>query len=339
MTATVDVKTLYKRLAEIGLSKTFIQEQALPDWWDEGCDQLPGSAIEAAAYISRRLNLDIKSLLKVESKPEFNQTCLPKFKAKSGSLPEDLIAAHCIASRVAEMLAYTCKPAIQVLPESPQLIRNKILKTQDFVDLKGLVTYCWEIGIPVVSFKKFPKSIRKFDGMVAFFGERPVILISHNQRSSAWLLFVLAHELGHIGKKHLTEASIVDEQIKLESVDNEEIEANEYAGELLIEKSDITYYTPRRFNGKQLAEYGQKMLRRDNVDPGVVILNYAWNKATQAATKEEKNIAWATASRALKIIEGDINAPQLINSLAQKYLDFDRLDTDSQDYLEFALSG
>lgn len=169
MTTTVDIKTLYERLSKIGLSKAFVQQQALPDWWDTNCEQTSGSAIEADAYISRRLNLDIESLLKIGAKPEFKQTCLPKFKIKSGSLPEHLVAAHCIASRVAEMVAYTCKPMLQALPDSPQLIRNKILETQDyFVDFKGLVTYCWEIGIPVVYFKNSQNRFVNLMGWLPF---------------------------------------------------------------------------------------------------------------------------------------------------------------------------
>lgn len=336
MTATINIKTLYERLAEIGIPQNFVRQQALPDWWNNDCEQTPGSAIEAAIYISSRLNLDFKSLVKAESRPRFNQISSSKFKVQAGSLPDELIAPYSISARVAEIVASACKPNFQALPDSPKLIRDEILKNRPTVNLEGLLNYCWNIGIPVVRFKKFPKSTHKFDGMVAFFGGCPVIVISHRLSSAAWLLFVLAHELGHIGSKHITEACIVDEQIKLESVDIEEIEASEYAAEILIGRQDIIYYTPRNFDGEQLAEYGKRMFQRDNVDPGVVILNYAWNKA-RTASKKEKGIIWATASKALQIVEGNINAPRLINNLAFEHLDLDILDGDSQDYLNFAL--
>ncbi len=339
MTNTIDLKTLYERLSGVGLSKKYVRQQGLPNWWNEECEQNPGSAIEAAAYISRRLNLDVESLLKPDTTPQFKQTCKPRYKIKSESLPDNLKAAHCIAARIAEMVAYACDTPFKGLIDSPQLIREEILKRWEIVDLERLLNYCWAIGIPVIYFKKFPQSIHKFDGMVAFFGERPVILISHAQGSPAWLLFVLGHEMGHIGKKHLIEASIVDEQIKVESEDNEEIEANEYSAELLIGKPDMVYYTSRYFTGEQLAEYGQKISSRDNVDPGVVILNYAWNKSSISTSEGDKRIIWATASKALKIVEGNINGAQLINSLAHKYLDLDKLDSDSQDYLESILLG
>jgi hypothetical protein len=61
--AEMKMETLYERLSAIGLPEKFIREQALPDWWDEEFETTPGAVVEAAAYISRRLNLDITSLL------------------------------------------------------------------------------------------------------------------------------------------------------------------------------------------------------------------------------------------------------------------------------------
>jgi hypothetical protein len=55
--------SLYERLAALGFSRPFIQHQALPEWWDEEVEATPGAEVEAAAYISRRFNLDVLSLL------------------------------------------------------------------------------------------------------------------------------------------------------------------------------------------------------------------------------------------------------------------------------------
>lgn len=69
-TVTVPYKPTHKllllkneRLLAIGLSEKFIREQGLPDWWDSEFEDIPGTSFEAATYISRRLNLDINSLL------------------------------------------------------------------------------------------------------------------------------------------------------------------------------------------------------------------------------------------------------------------------------------
>lgn len=334
-----EMKTLYERLSEVGFPKRFVREKALPDWWDEEFEATPGAVLEAAAYVSRRLNLDIKSLLKSEATPTFKQSCQPKFKTKQGTEPQNILVAKCMAERIAEMIAYACVPEFKPLPNSAKFVHNEIVKKRPYVDLEGLLEFCWNSGIPVVHFDEFPKSqgCHKFDGMVAFAYERPVIVISSSHHSPALLLFILGHELGHIIKGHLNGNSIVDEEINPENEDIEEIEASEFAVELLLGRADMTYYTPRRFSGEELAIYAQKISKRDAVNPGVVVLNYAWGKASITADKETKRIIWATARKALKIIEGTADASQQINCYARNYLNLDKLDGDSQDYLELVL--
>lgn len=339
--AQINMAILYERLSEIGFSKKFVRENALPDWWDEEFEATPGAAVQAIAYVSRRLNLDIASLVEPEAVPAFKHSCNAKFKTRLFTNAAQLQVAQCMAARVAEMAAYAYVPECKSLPESALNVRNEILKTHNFVDLEGLLEFCCNYGIPVIHFNKFPPStgVRKFDGMVGCFYNRPVIVISLKDRSPARLLFILAHELGHIIKGHIQGASIVDEEIRLESIDNEEIEANEFAVEILLGKPDMGYYTPRVFNGSRLATYAQQNSIRDNAAPGVVVLNYAWSKATRAVKKKELQIIWATAFKALKIIEGDADAPTHINRYVRTYLDLDKLDEDSQDYLELALTG
>lgn len=337
----IEMAILYERLSKIGLPEKFVREKALPDWWDEEFEATTGAVVQAAAYVSRRLNLDIASLLQPEADPAFKQSCNVKFKTQQGTDSRQLKVTQCIAARIAEMVAYTYVPEYKPLPTSALDVRNEILKTHKFVNLEGLLEFCWNYGIPVVHFDEFPisKGVRKFDGMVGYFYNRPVIVISLKHRSPAKLLFIMAHELGHFIEGHVQETLIVDEKIEPESVDIEEIEANEFAVELLLGKPDMVYYTPRILSGDNLASYAQKISTRDDVDPGVVVLNSAWSKARLAETEEERGIIWATAFKALKIIEGNADAPTQINRYVQTYLDLDSLDGDSQDYLELALAG
>ena len=54
---------LYNQLAQLGFDKKFVQDFVLPDWWCPEFEQTDGAAIDAAAYASRRLDLDLDSLL------------------------------------------------------------------------------------------------------------------------------------------------------------------------------------------------------------------------------------------------------------------------------------
>lgn len=355
MTQTAsEITALYDRLSKIGFPKQFVKSKALPDWWDTEFEATAGAAVEAASYLARRLNLDIASLLKPDATPTFKPSCQAKFKLKEGTEAEQLQVAQCMATRVAEMVAYACKPEFKGLLTTAKDVRDEILEfsaeytttlhsnnirqNQPFVNLEGLLNFCWKYGIPVIHFAGFPNKVKKFEGLAAFFYGRPVIVLSFKHSSPARLLFILAHELGHIIKGHLNGGSIVDEEIELQEGDTEEIEANEFAVELLLGKPDMTYYKIQNFSGEELAGYSQAISERDRVDPGVVALNYAWIKAQRTNNKEKKGIIWATAQKALKIIEGDVKASIQINDYIRKYLDFERLDIDSQDYLEAVIA-
>lgn len=332
------MKTLYERLEGIGLSKKFIRERALPDWWDSEFEHNRGAVVEAAAYISRRLNLDINSLLEPLATPTFKHSSMAMFKIKRGVVAQELYNAYCIAARIAEMAAVACTTEFKLLSSHASIIRNKILESRDFVDMFGLLQFYWSCGIPVVYFDGYPKSQDNFDGMVASFNHRPVIVISLHQCSRAWLAFILAYELGHIIKGHASNTILIDERVLLESSDIEEVEAREFAVELLLGKPDIGYNFPAYVTLEEMPDYARKISVRDKVDPGAVVLNNAWNKALRVVTLKEERIIWAWASESLKIIEGDVDASKEINIYAQQYLDLDKLDSDSQDYLELAIT-
>jgi hypothetical protein len=77
--------------------------------------------------------------------------------------------------------------------------------------------------------------------MVTFVGGRPVVILTKKDEHPDWMLFILAHELGHLANRHLTEVdgqAIVDEAVnKDDSIsDMQEREANGYALQLLTAK-------------------------------------------------------------------------------------------------------
>jgi len=332
---------LYVRLAAIGFPKRFIQQKILPDWWNDEVDTAPGVLAEGALYISRRLNLDVRSLLTTDAHPIFESACQPKFKLKGGTDQQQLTIPRELSARVSELVSYACQQPYQGLDGLSVLeIREQILQNRDAVDLQGFLGFCWQRGIPVIHFAEFPPGVHKFHGMVAYFYHRPVILISLKDCSLARLLFIAAHELGHILKGHVNqEGLLVDEAIELESNDEEELEANQVAAELLIGKSGISYDLWHKFlSGEQLAAKARDLGTRDGVNPGVVALNIAWNRARRAESQSDKGMMWATAKKALKILEPDANAPQVINRTLVQNLDWEKLGDDNQDYLATMLS-
>ena len=325
------MESLYQRLQNVGLPKSYVKRQGLPDWWCEEYEQSEGAIVTAAAHISKRFNLDLQSLLNGQDQPRFVLTSQPKYKLQNGTDPQSLSMSSAIAAKVAEIVASACKSPYEPIELSVAEIREEILDSWRFVTLKSLLDFCWSHGIPVVHFDQFPKAtgIKKFQGMVACFHQRPVIVLSLKDSSPSRLLFIAAHELGHILRGHLslTDASLlVDEEVKRESKDQEEVEANEVALELLLGRSDKSYSTERNYTAQYLADYAERVGFLDRVSPGVVALNYGWHKNH-----------WGSANGALKLLEPNANAPRQINRRLLKNLNWDSLGNDYQEYLELAL--
>jgi hypothetical protein len=208
----------------------------------------------------------------------------------------------------------TPKP-YEPLPETASQIRNAILQKHPWVCLDNLLAYCWQHGIPVIPLKSKPRRSKRVDGLIVRVGERPVIVLACGYRYSARLLFIVAHELGHWARGHLSDQSILaEESIAREGESHEEAEANWFAVELLTGKPDKAYWAPRSLTAAQLAEGARMAGRRDKVDPGVVALNYAWNQGT-----------WEVGMGALKILEPEPKGMLLLQQRMLESLEWSRL--------------
>jgi hypothetical protein len=258
MTKTLNrMADLYSRLSKIGFPPTYVREVALPDWWCDEFEQSDGAAIDAASYAARRLNLDLESLLEPESLPSFNFTGKPKFKAIKGSDCNKFTISMALCNGIAELVSYACIDEYQPLNNiSIQEIRNTILEKDGIINLESVLKFCWQRGIPVIHYNNFPEKTKKFHGMVTCVGGRPVIIISLQDISPSRLLFIIVHEIGHLYKNHISAevGSMIDEKVDLNSVDEEELEANEIASEFLFGRANSGYYFRRQYNGKGLAK-------------------------------------------------------------------------------------
>jgi IrrE N-terminal-like domain len=332
----IKMADLYDRLAGIGFSKKFVQQKILPDWWTKEADQDPDVVLEGAMYLANRLNVNVRSLLDTSVAVAFAPTYQPKFKLKNGTDLQRLAIPRALSARVAELVAYGCKqPYLGLADWSIERIREQIMQSRDAVDLAGFLEFCWSIGIPVVHCAAFPPGVQKFQGMVAYYGDRPVILLSLKHKSLARLLFIAAHELGHLLKGHVTpDEPLIDEQVEMETDDEDEDQANQVARELLIGRSGMSYDIWRRFvSGEELAEESQRLAKQGPVDPAVVALNITWNRAQRACTKRDKDMIWGVGSKALKFLEPNADAPGMINQVLCQYIDWGKLGNDTTEYL------
>jgi IrrE N-terminal-like domain len=321
---------LYSRLLQIGFPQKYVREIALPGWWCDEFEKSDGAAIDAASYAARRFNLDLSSLLELETSPRFNLTGNPKFKTIKGSDCNKFTIATALCNRVAELVSFACINEYNPLNNlSIQQIRDILLANNGIVSLESVMKFCWQRGIPILHYNNFPEKTKKFHGMVTHVGSRPVVVISLQDISPSRLLFIIVHEIGHIYKKHISAeiGSMIDEKVDLNSVDEEEIEANEFAWELLSGRADMRYNLPNQHQGKRLAIRAEEIGERDRLSPGLIAWNYGWNKKNE----------WGITRKAIGILEPEANAPLQINQYLQDRLDWDKLSDDSQDHLKLSL--
>jgi hypothetical protein len=257
-----------------------------------------------------------------------------KYKKTTGTSDEALEIACAIGTRLAQLSATATATPYSQIPKSALDLRLRILDSgAQCVNLKSLLEYSWSIGIPVVFLAKLPNANRhsrgkaeKMHGMTVIYKGRPAVVLAKNAKKTAWLLFILAHELGHIASGHLSEGtSLVDQNVQKNEVDAEEEQANKYAIELLTGRPDYRVVATGTWpSADSLAASSIELGKRDRVDPGHVALNYAHSMGSHF---------WSVAQEALKKIEPNANAPALIRSFMASKLDWSALPAESSRYV------
>ncbi len=316
---------LYKRLSDVGFNKKFVRETVLPHWWQDEIAETPSGYEHAVGLISRNLGLDPPTLRGTESEITYNAAGSRRFKKRLRDSEKDLMLAECVATRVADLAAFaTTSTYIAPNPNAQELRAALLKRNPQYVDLDTLLDYCWVSGIPVLHVSTFPRNAKKMQGLGIRLEDRPVIILADNHRSSAWLLFVLAHELGHIARGHLRlDEPKVDKDIRKGDGSQEENEANAFAVELLLGEPDARYMSRVRISGDTLAASARSIGVERHVYPGAIVLNYARTTGY-----------WPVAITALQLLEANGDGTETIRAHAVASLVWERMPEESQEYLK-----
>ena len=318
---------LYRRLSGVGLTRTYVKKTALPSWWDDDVALNPSGYAQGLLLLSRHLGLDL-STLQAEDEPlrlrDFG-TC--KFKKRSDVSEDDLALARVLATRAAQLAASAISTPPVPIPINADEIRQQILGDDArWVGLNELLRYCWSIGLPVLHLDHFPKNAKRPDGFAARVNGRPVIVLCRHAKYSAWLLFILAHELGHLALGHVPEeGTLIDQALDENSLDEEEQQANAFAMELLTGKASRRCIAADRWpNAEGLAKSALEIGRKSMIDPGHVVLNYAHSMG---------GAFFPVGLAALKILDPRDDAVAKVRSKMAEKLDWSRLPEDSSEFL------
>lgn len=178
------------------------------------------------------------------------------------------------------------------------------------------------------------RGIKKMDGMAACVAGRPVILIAKDSKQPSWLLFILAHELGHLTEGHVPANEVlidqhVDQYADRGSEDEEENEANDFALELICGRKASYVSQQGHMTPEWLAQSAVDLARQQQVDPGHIVLNFAHSMKSAMTPKR----AFALAQAALRILRPEPCGPATIRTAMKAGLDWDRLSVDEQELL------
>ena len=326
MTA-VAPKTLYERLREVGFTKPYVRKvAALPSWWDDALWDDPASRAVGLMHLSRHLGIDITTLQNPTAALRLKDFGVCKYKKQAGTTDDELLLTRVIATRAAQLAAAAIDRPYQQVPSAAAL-RTAIIEQAPWVGFEQLLDHCWAAGIPVLHVNNFPTDAKKKPmGFTLRVNGRPAVVLCVEKAQPAWQLFILAHELGHLHHGHVPEnGALMDETVHENEPDAEEAQADEYAIELLTGRATTSFQTEGRWpNAKTLAELARDFGRRNQVDPGHVILNCAHTVGGGF---------WGIANAALKIIDPAADAVGTIGERLAANLDWERLPEDSSEFL------
>jgi hypothetical protein len=307
--------SLYDRLGSLGFPRKYLREVVLPDWWDDEVAHNPAGYAEGLLILSRNLGLDLSSLQNGTAPVGLRNLGPCKFKKTITKRDEELTVARIVATRAASLAAPAAPSAHRAFQRSASVIREMILSGRpNWIGLAELVDYCWSVGVPVLHIPAFPAGARKMDGLAWEQSGRRAIVLCKNCKHSAWLLFILAHELGHLAEGHLAGGgALLDEEVNQESADQEEREANSFALELLTGKPTCEVIPVGGVvTARSLATAAVQAGVSLRIDPGHLILNCA---------HQAQGVDFALANAALNVLEPGGDAPRVIHERMMAQLD------------------
>ena len=320
----------FKKAATSAGLKWSAVKPCLPDWHEEALEQEAG-LIELEGFVSRHLGV------RLLQNGGFERSALPeaRFKTVKGTAPDEVSTARGFVTAVARFVAHATAENWSGLSVDPAHLRAAALKLRNenvWVDFPTLLEISWNAGIPVVYLPQPPVTGKKMDGMVTCVAGRPVIILCKKQELAEWMVFILAHELGHIALGHLGSGdgdAIVDETVEEEKVnDAQEQEANRFANGILVNDGAQLKLKGTWPKAEKLAQAAILYGRSHKVSPGHAVLN---------AIRHTDPSLYPLAMSALKLINAELaeaSTAVLCRDAARRHMDLERLKPDTLDYLE-----
>lgn len=319
-----NVQHLYSALHKHGLPRKKLVH-ILPEWWTQELEETPSGAQQAKLYLAKALSLRIRPFSETPPRIEFDLPTEKRFKRSERTTDAELQVAVALAQSASRIALSSMDDRYIPPPPSASAIRKIILeKGSPWVGLSQLLEYCWSSGIPVLHLATQLLG-KKMDGIAMSIKGRPSIVLS-SKRNPGFLLFHLAHELGHIALGHVAaNGAVVDDVIdKGESGKHQdEVDADRFAIELLTGNAEAKLTLGTYIKAPALAESAKAFGLQHKIDPTHVVMNCAHN---------DKNNIFGLCVLAAKIISEDKQDSALVTQFAYNNL-HDSISPDNEHLL------
>jgi len=306
---------LYSRLDEVGFPRSYVRDRILPEWWEDDLAYDPGNRRLAEMVISRTLKISLHSLIDPSAPLSLEGAREVRFKHWQDADQMNLLPAVALARRIFELLLSCAKilPTYRLEGCDPKALRERILAQSQYVTLGRLLQHSWDFGVPVVHLDSLPRGAKRVDGMAFCIGGRPCIALASARRSPAWLMWHLAHEMGHVARGHLQTGAALDETIDFKAPGREEKEANTIAKDLIYGETN-RFKAACHITGSNLAAQARNLGSAHRIWPACIVTSYGFNMD-----------AWATAQKALNIMGVAEGGPEEIRQELAQRIDLDQL--------------
>ncbi|CAM3345947.1 ImmA/IrrE family metallo-endopeptidase [Asticcacaulis taihuensis] len=318
-----DTKNLVSELRNAGFTMEAI-DAAWPSWWTDDAESSPSARTELRFALARKLGLSPKPLLGERVEFVWNDEARFKHLTAQDKLQQSVLSSFGVS--IGRILVRSLEKSSHSSITAGAL-RQAILSSSDYVDLKSLISFCWSIGIPIIHLRVFPLAAKNMHAMVVSTEGQYAILLGKDDKYPAPLAFTLAHEIGHILLGHLANTpALVDmaDPGEGDADDNQEVQANEFALELLTGSPKPNIQTEIEFfSARALAESVINAGPHYKIEPGTLALCAGY------VTKR-----WPAAIGALRHIYGQPTPLwESINNFAAQQIEWDRISIESAEYL------
>lgn len=316
-------------MRQAGLSTAAINA-AWPTWWSDEFAESPSAHAELRFALARKLGLAPKPLL--GERVEFVWKDKARFKHLGTETEAEQQVLSSFAMSVGRLLTRTVPPGRGLRGITAEQLRESILASSRFVDLRNLAGACWGVGIPVVHLRVFPLKVKAMHAMVIGEGNAGAIMLGRDASYPAPLAFTLAHEIGHLALGHVQPGNAlvdVEDPALAKDRDEEEQEADAYALTLLTGSPQPEITTElEKYNAPTLAAAVMRAGPQLRIEPGTLAL---------CVGHAQRN--WQIVMSALGFIyEQPVPVWKAINRLARSEIDWGALVDDDQDFVHALLN-